>query len=106
MFFVWIFMPIHFFQVAKRVVAKSRRILLRSPVKSPLKQKATKTRAKWTENEETALVRFVALHGDMIKGDFENSWWPATKDINYWNEAATFVGKSSQSGITRTGNAV
>lgn len=75
------------FQVASSLVLKSRKTLFGSPVHlSPKKRPISK---KWQENEEKALVEFIALHSDLNTS--ADGRWPSTHGADYWREAAAYI---------------
>ena len=80
-------------QVARNIIAKSKRTLIKSPVKSPVKTVRKKPRSKWNILEERSLVEFISLHGDLLKQQTKGTTWPATKDEMYWTEAACYVNR-------------
>ena len=90
-------------QVARNIIAKSKRTLIKSPVKSPVKTVKKKPRSKWNILEERSLVEFISLHGDLLKQQTKGSTWPATKDEMYWTEAACYINHHANSGTARTG---
>ena len=52
----------------------------------------TKTKGwnKWTPEEESVLVEFVALFSDLLKDKVPGEW-PRTRNQDYWNKAASYV---------------
>lgn len=89
-------------QVARRLVSQSRRVLLRSPSKSPLKTPSSRE-CIWARREDVALVEYVSLHAYLLNSD-ASAGWPATKDMNYWDKAASYVKEKCQTAVVRKGN--
>ncbi|KAJ7373269.1 hypothetical protein OS493_012858 [Desmophyllum pertusum] len=72
-------------------VVKKSPLTRKKPLFSPLKElkNSKKSRRAWSQEEDTALVQFVALHKDKQATDVE---WPAMKAMHlYWYDAAKYI---------------
>lgn len=87
------------FKASRRILQKAK--LVRSP-KSPKQLTSPKNKTvvavTWEKSEEVALVQFIALFGELKKGE-----WPTFgSKHDYWEKAANFIQETTRKNYKRS----